>query len=324
MAECLAGRQSREPIPIHPIEAKGGSEVGHCGVEHTESEAGIVDLEVEGAPIGPLLGDLEEEPVSRREPAGSSVEHRYDEIGRRMVSQEGEDPIDYVRHRQRRVRLIERNRGAFRNVRVPLDGTMDKQAPPLAAGARRYVKHLGYAVAAIDAPFHGARVAPEDAARVVAAERERIERSGGMRGEALEVTLARAATQVPEWKAALDFVQGLAGIGAGGAVGYSGVSMGAFLGIPFVAEEPRITAAVFGLAGGGALLPAARRITVPLQFTVQWDDAFVSRGDALALFEAFGSREKTLHANPGGHTQVPPFERAGWEAFLLRHLGAPS
>jgi hypothetical protein len=29
---------------------------------------------------------------------------------------------------------------------------------------------------------------------------------------------------------------------------------------------------------------------------------------ALDLFEAFGTEEKTLHANMGGHTGVPPFE----------------
>lgn len=164
-------------------------------------------------------------------------------------------------------------------------------------------------------------MAPEDAAHVGAAERERIARSGGLCGEALDVTLQRAATQVPEWKAALDFVEGLESIGAGGPVGYLGVSMGAFLGIPFVAAEPRVKAAVFGLAGGEALLAAARQITIPLQFTVQWDDAFVAREDSLALFTAFGSREKTLHANPGGHGEVPAFERVGWEGFFLRHLG---
>jgi len=202
-------------------------------------------------------------------------------------------------------------------------GGMHKAAPPILAGARRYVRTYGYAVAAIDAPVHGARVAPEDAARVATDERERVLRSPGMRAEALDVTLRRAAALVPEWKGALDFVQALEEIGRGGPVGYSGVSMGAFLGIPFVAEEPRITAAVFGLVGAEALLPAARRITVPLQFTVQWDDAFVAREDALALFTAFGSREKTLHANPGGHAEVPAAERACWEAFFVRQFGRP-
>jgi hypothetical protein len=41
---------------------------------------------------------------------------------------------------------------------------------------------------------------------------------------------------------------------------------------------------------------------------------------ALELFDAFGSREKTLSANMGGHTGVP--RHAGDEAarFFARHL----
>jgi hypothetical protein len=28
-----------------------------------------------------------------------------------------------------------------------------------------------------------------------------------------------------------------------------------------------------------------------------------------------------LHVNPGGHVQIPLFERDAFEAFFLRHLG---
>lgn len=66
---------------------------------------------------------------------------------------------------------------------------------------------------------------------------------------------------------------------------------------------------------------AARRITVPIEFAAQWDDELVPREDVLAPFAAFGSREKTLHANPGGHVQIPVFERSSWERFFSRHLG---
>ena len=41
-----------------------------------------------------------------------------------------------------------------------------------------------------------------------------------------------------------------------------------------------------------------------------------------SLFEAFGSKEKTMHVNPGGHMEIPNFEGASWERFYLRHLGA--
>jgi hypothetical protein len=101
--------------------------------------------------------------------------------------------------------------------------------------------------------------------------------------------------------------------------------MGCAIGVPFVAQQPRITAAVLGLAGlrpGAAEFEAAaRKITVPVEFTFQWDDAVARREDGIALFEAFASAEKTLHVNPGGHMDIPDFEGASWERFFARHLG---
>lgn len=47
----------------------------------------------------------------------------------------------------------------------------------------------------------------------------------------------------------------------------------------------------------------------------------VSRESGLALFDAFGSAEKTLHANTGRHGAVPPFEVDSAERFFTRHLG---
>ena len=58
-----------------------------------------------------------------------------------------------------------------------------------------------------------------------------------------------------------------------------------------------------------------------LEFTFQWDDAVAPREGGLALFDAFGSREKTMHINPGAHGAIPVFEEESWEAFFLRHLG---
>jgi len=132
--------------------------------------------------------------------------------------------------------------------------------------------------------------------------------------------LARRA--VPEWQATLDALQRLPEIGTETPIGYGGgITLGTGIGIPLTAIEPRITAAVFG---GGfvvheALIEAARRITVPVQFLLPWDDEHVDRGSALALFDAFASKEKTLHANPGDHRDIR------WsgvdEDFLARHLG---
>jgi hypothetical protein len=40
----------------------------------------------------------------------------------------------------------------------------------------------------------------------------------------------------------------------------------------------------------------------------------------LNLFDVFGSDEKTLHANLGGHTGVPSFEIDAGARFFARHL----
>ncbi len=110
-------------------------------------------------------------------------------------------------------------------------------------------------------------------------------------------------------------------------IGYWGLSMGTGIGLRFVASEPRIKAAVLGLAGlgvgmGGAEFErAARSLRVPILFLFQWDDELITREAGLALFDAIGSTGKTLHVNPGGHIQVPVFENDSAESFFVRHLG---
>lgn len=48
-------------------------------------------------------------------------------------------------------------------------------------------------------------------------------------------------------------------------------------------DQPRITAAVLGLAGRASLREPARHITVPVQFLPQWDDELIPRESGLAL-----------------------------------------
>jgi len=60
------------------------------------------------------------------------------------------------------------------------------------------------------------------------------------------------------------------------------VSLGAAIGVP-LASEPRIEAAVFGLAGHETLAGAAARVTIPVQFLLQRDDELVPRESGLAL-----------------------------------------
>jgi hypothetical protein len=58
----------------------------------------------------------------------------------------------------------------------------------------------------------------------------------------------------------------------------------------------------------------------PSQFLLQWDDEGVERQPTLDLFDAFGTREKTLHANLGGHAGTPWFEVDDAARFFTRHL----
>jgi len=198
-------------------------------------------------------------------------------------------------------------------------GGQHKKTPGLVTRAHHYVRACGFAVAAIDVPGHGDRPRTGEDQRFAAEVRERVAAGEPIGPLVAGHNAALAALAVPEWQATLDALQTLDLVG--GPVGYWGVSLGSAIGVPFVAAEPRIAAAVFGLAGHEPLTEAAARVTVPVEFLVQWDDEFVPRDSGLALFDAFASREKTLHANPGRHVGVPAFESDSSERFFTRHLG---
>jgi pimeloyl-ACP methyl ester carboxylesterase len=206
-------------------------------------------------------------------------------------------------------------------------GSQHKKTPGISARARQYAQRLGYATLAIDAPGHGDRISRQEAVALMrdVGARVRGETAPDFSAERLKAMGERSRLAIPEWKAALDAAQGFDFVGAEGPVGYWGVSMGTAIGVPFVAAEPRITCAVFGLAGlregDAAFEAAANKITIPVEFVFQWEDAVAPRERGLALFNAFGSSAKTLHVNPGGHMDIPEFESASWERFFVRHLG---
>lgn len=198
-------------------------------------------------------------------------------------------------------------------------GGQHKKGPAVLARARAYVSSCGFAAAAIDAPGFGDRPRTERDQQFVTEVRARI--AAGQ--PALEMIAGYNAEvaegAVPDWQATLTALQALPEITPGPA-GYFGLSLGTGIGVPLVAAEPRITAAVLGLMGHETLAEAAAGITVPVEFLLQWDDEIVPREAGLALFDAIGSAEKTLHANPGGHMDVPMFEVDSSERFFARHL----
>jgi len=199
-------------------------------------------------------------------------------------------------------------------------GSQHRTAPRVVARARRLVTENGYAVAAIDVPGWGGRPVPAEY-EPFNAELGELIAAGKPLGDAFARRgVVAAALAVPEWQATIDALTALDWIGPGGGVGYWGVSLGSAIGVPLVAAEPRIGAAVLGLIGHETLEEAARRITVPVRFLLQWDDEIFPREWGLALFGAIGSADKTLHANPGGHTATPTFEVDSSVRFFRRHL----
>ncbi len=209
-------------------------------------------------------------------------------------------------------------------------GSQHKKTLGIRTRAGQYARELGYATLAIDAPGHGNRISRKEAARLAEEVGARVRgesKRPAMDPARLKMMSQRSKQVVPEWKAALDAAQELDFVGSEGPVGYWGVSMGTAFGVPFVAAEPRIKCAVFGLAGlrPGAteFEAAARSITIPLEFVFQWDDAVAPRENGIALFDAFGSTEKTMHINPGGHLGIPDSEGEAWKSFYMRHLTPP-
>jgi len=204
-------------------------------------------------------------------------------------------------------------------------GGQHKRGPGLVNRARRLVARCGFAAASIDMPGSGDRPRPPGEDRFWDEVRTRRAQGEAVADQVAEHFGELAARAVPDWKAVLDALTGLEAAGAGGPVGYWGVSLGTMIGVPLAAAEPRIEASVFGLAGPGyrgALAGAAAQLRIPVEFLLQWDDELIPRDDALALFAAFGSPDKTLHANPGRHHDVPEFELDNSERFLTRHLGS--
>lgn len=197
-------------------------------------------------------------------------------------------------------------------------GGEHKKGPGLVARAHRLVGACGFAAAAIDMPGYADRPKTEQDERFMAEVAARRAAGEPVVERILQHGVTLAARAVPEWQAVLD---ALIDAGYAGSVGYWGVSLGTLTGMPLAAAEPRISAAVFGLAGGETLAEVAARITIPVEFLLQWDDELVPRADGLALFDALASAGKTLHANPGRHGEIPEFELDSSQRFFARHLG---
>ena len=190
---------------------------------------------------------------------------------------------------------------------------------PAMTGRARLLTDVGFRALALDVEGHGPRPRPPgDEAEVAALHAAR--RAGEPIGPIVERYNADLARRtVPEWRALLAALLAVPQIGDA-PVGYWGITLGTAIGVPLVAAEPLVRAAVFGLFWPSTLIEAARRITVPVEFALQWDDELIPRAGGLALFDAFASTEKSLHVNAGAHMAFPRFEAVSAVRFLERHL----
>ncbi len=197
-------------------------------------------------------------------------------------------------------------------------GGLDKMYPRLVARGRHSAAE-GYAAATIELPGSGDRPRSAAAEEARADLRRALEAGEPVDDEIVDrLVLPLVDKAVPEWRAVLDALLSLPEIG--GPVGFAGGVIA--IAVRLAVVEPRISAA---LLFAGSFVPRsmfeeALQVTVPLQVLLQWDDERNDRQMALDLFDAFGSKEKTLHANMGGHTGVPEFEGDDGNRFFARHL----
>ena len=196
-------------------------------------------------------------------------------------------------------------------------GGLPTMYPRLAARAQRAAAD-GFAAATIELPGSGDRPRSADAEEARADLRRALAADEPVDAVVDRLLLPLVEQAVPEWQAALDALLALPGVR--GPIGYSGGLLA--IGIRLALVEPRIVAA--GLFAASfvprSMFEEARRIRIPLHVLLQWDDEGNDRQLALDLFDAFGSEEKTLQANLGGHTGVPSFAGEDAARFFVRHL----
>jgi hypothetical protein len=196
-------------------------------------------------------------------------------------------------------------------------GGLQKMYPRLVQRAKRAATD-GIATATIELPGGGDRPSSRDAELARVDLRHALSSGEPVDGIVDRLVLPLVAQAIPEWRTTLDALLTLPELS--GAVGFSGGPIA--IGIRLALVEPRVLAAGF-FAGSfvpRVMFEEARQVNIPLHVLLQWDDDGNDRQLALDLFDAFGSREKTLQANMGGHTGIPSFAGDDASLFFARHL----
>ena len=170
----------------------------------------------------------------------------------------------------------------------------DRYQAPICHLAGR-LNSLGVHCLSIDGPVHGLRQVGPGGREAFGGETQRPTFIDDM---------------VADWRVAIGAVDDEV---AHDRLGYFGLSMGSIFGIPLVAALGDVDVAVLGLLGttkagrpfGERILADAAKISCRLAFLMQLEDELFPRDGYLAVFDAFASGDKRLHANPGLHPEVP-------------------
>ena len=186
---------------------------------------------------------------------------------------------------------------------------------PICSLANRFNKN-GYASISIDGPVHGLREIPP----------------GGREAFAQELRSPTVIEDmIEDWDIAIKLSADKTKL-ANKTIAYFGLSMGSIFGIPllssFARDSNKVVVATLGLLGttgavkflGNRFKTDASLITSPTLFLMQLEDELFPRHGCLELFDSIGSSNKTLHANPGLHPEVPTIEIDYAFQFMLGHI----
>jgi hypothetical protein len=73
-----------------------------------------------------------------------------------------------------------------------------------------------------------------------------------------------------------------------------------------------------GLCAPGPMTTAARAVSSPVLYHVQWDDELFPRDGQFELFDALASADKRLIARSGLHAETHRDDEPSWQEFLAR------
>ena len=177
------------------------------------------------------------------------------------------------------------------------------------------VRERGFAVAAMDGPVHGDRRSTPATPNLVRDDFRALWEAGGS-----------VEPMVADWRAVLQALCAFREIDPT-RIGYYGLSMGTAYGLPLLASEPRIRAAVIGMWGTSRvnsqrLVEDARAVRCATLFSLQWNDELFTREGQFEIFDALAMERKSMSIYPGGHVNPGGARLDDIVHFLARELAA--